>query len=80
MDREQYIQWYVTLWGHCLDSTIMDVSWYYDNIILYCGFNTNSHFVRVSNKSDNIAPYTGMRKKSLKHITHSFFPPSYKKP
>ena len=31
--------------------------------ILYCGFTTNSHFVRVSNKSNNIAPYTGMIKK-----------------
>ena len=48
------------------------------NIILYCGFTTNSHFVRVSKKSDNTAPYIGMREK-VKHFSHSFSPPSHEK-
>ena len=50
------------------------------NSVLFCGFTTNSHFVRVSNKSDNIAPYARMRQKSVKYLTYSFFLPSHKKP
>ena len=32
------------------------------NNILYCRFTTNSHFVRVSNKSDDIAPTQEFKK------------------
>ena len=36
-----------------------------DNI-LYCGFTTNSHLVRVSNETDKIAPTQEGDKKSVK--------------